>query len=102
MLARTAVFSALLAAGSCALAQTNATALTTNSVDFVFVTRGGLALDSGTTPRFHAQVVARGEGANVARAFNQAAVKQDAAAARFGPDPKRPYFTVRFAMPIPP
>lgn len=34
--------------------------------------------------------------------FNQSAVKQDTAAAQFGPDAKKPYFTVRFAMPVPP
>jgi hypothetical protein len=34
--------------------------------------------------------------------FNQTTVKQGAGPAAFGPDPKLPYFTVRFAMPIPP
>src|SRR5712671_7297116 len=34
--------------------------------------------------------------------FNQSAVKQGVEPARLGPDPKKPYFTVRFAMPIPP
>jgi len=34
--------------------------------------------------------------------FVQSAVKQNSAPARLGPDPKQPYFTVRFAMPIPP
>ena len=34
--------------------------------------------------------------------FCQSAVKQDAAPALLGPDPKIPYFTVRFALPIPP
>jgi len=34
--------------------------------------------------------------------YAQSAVKQDTAAARLGPDPAKPYFTVRFAMPIPP
>lgn len=34
--------------------------------------------------------------------FNQAAVKQNIAPALQGPDPKVPYFTVRFALPIPP
>jgi len=34
--------------------------------------------------------------------FNQSAVKQGSDAAKFGPDSKTPYFTVRFAMPIPP
>jgi hypothetical protein len=34
--------------------------------------------------------------------FNQSAVKQSAAPAILGPNPGAPYFTVRFAMPIPP
>ena len=34
--------------------------------------------------------------------FTQSAVKQSSVAAQFGPDAKKPYFTVRFAMPIPP
>ena len=34
--------------------------------------------------------------------FVQSAVKQDTAVAKLGPDPKKPYFTVRFALPIPP
>jgi hypothetical protein len=34
--------------------------------------------------------------------FNQSAVKQSAAPALLGPNPKIPYFTARFALPIPP
>jgi hypothetical protein len=34
--------------------------------------------------------------------FNQSAVKQGTGPATFGPDPRVPYFTVRFALPIPP
>ena len=34
--------------------------------------------------------------------FCQSAVKQSTAPALLGPDPKIPYFTVRFAMPVPP
>lgn len=34
--------------------------------------------------------------------FNQSAIKQSTEPARLGPDPKFPYFTVRFALPIPP
>ncbi len=34
--------------------------------------------------------------------FNQTAVKQGTGPAMLGPDPKTPYFTVRFAMPVPP
>lgn len=34
--------------------------------------------------------------------FTQSAVKQSPEAAQFGPDAMKPYFTVRFALPIPP
>jgi hypothetical protein len=34
--------------------------------------------------------------------FTQSAVKQDSDIAKFGPNPKVPYFVVRFAMPVPP
>ena len=34
--------------------------------------------------------------------FNQSVIKQGTDPAAFGPNPKVPYFTVRFAMPIPP
>jgi hypothetical protein len=34
--------------------------------------------------------------------FNQSAIKQGTEPATYGPDAKKPYFTVRFAMPIPP
>lgn len=34
--------------------------------------------------------------------FSQLSVKQDTGPARLGPNPKIPYFTVRFALPIPP
>jgi hypothetical protein len=34
--------------------------------------------------------------------FNQSAIKQGTEPASLGPDPQLPYFTVRFAMPVPP
>ena len=39
---------------------------------------------------------------SAARPFNQSAVKQTSEAAQFGPNPKLPYFTARFALPVPP
>jgi antitoxin component YwqK of YwqJK toxin-antitoxin module len=39
---------------------------------------------------------------SVTTPFVQSAVKQSVEPAQFGPDAKKPYFTVRFAMPIPP
>ncbi len=38
----------------------------------------------------------------VALPFGQSAIKQSSQPARFGPNPEKPYFTVRFALPIPP
>lgn len=38
----------------------------------------------------------------VAWPFNQTAVKQSSAPALLGPDARKPYFTVRFALPVPP
>ena len=38
----------------------------------------------------------------VALPYGQSALKQGVALAAYGPDPAKPYFTVRFAMPIPP
>ncbi len=40
--------------------------------------------------------------ADPALPFNQSAVKQSSEPAKLGPDPKSPFFTVRFALPIPP
>jgi predicted heme/steroid binding protein len=34
--------------------------------------------------------------------FSQSAIKQGAEPAKLGPNPKSPYFTVRFALPVPP
>jgi len=39
---------------------------------------------------------------NTVLPFCQSAVKQSVAPARQGPDPARPYFAVRFALPVPP
>ena len=38
----------------------------------------------------------------VALPFNQSAVKQSSESAQLGPNPKIPYFTLRFALPVPP
>ena len=39
---------------------------------------------------------------SLAMPYGQWAIKQGVAPAAYGPDPAKPYFTVRFAMPIPP
>ena len=48
------------------------------------------------------EIFAAREDSTLRLPFNQSALKQGATPARLGPDPKLPYFTVRFAMPIPP
>ncbi len=48
------------------------------------------------------EIFAAPEDATLGLPFNQSALKQGTAPALLGPDPKIPYFTVRFAMPIPP
>lgn len=48
------------------------------------------------------EIFAAPENSALVPSFNQWALKQDTAPALLGPDPKVPYFTVRFAMPIPP
>ena len=47
------------------------------------------------------QLVAAAENNNPLP-FNQSAIKQDSTPAQFGPNANTPYFTVRFAMPLPP
>ena len=48
------------------------------------------------------EIFAAREDSTLRLPFNQSALKQGATPALLGPDPKLPYFTVRFAMPIPP
>lgn len=47
-------------------------------------------------------ILALDQAGEVRPPFSQSAVKQDSQPAQLGPNPKKPYFTVRFAMPIPP
>src|ERR1041385_5198873 len=95
---RLTAFSALLAAGWDALAQTNGAA---ESLAFVVRASGKFPL---AAEKFGDLTLSRvapdrpGEGIG----FAQAGVKQTSAPARIGPDPNMPYFTVRFALPIPP
>jgi len=48
------------------------------------------------------EIFAAPENSALVSPFNQSALKEGTAPALLGPDPKVPYFTVRFAMPIPP
>jgi len=75
-----------------------------NNCDYLHVRASGFSLgtsniQAGTQEIF---LVIDSPQPPVAWPFNQAAVKQGTAPARIGPDPRIPYFTVRFALPIPP
>ena len=90
---RLAVLSALVALGLSAPAQTN----------FIHVEAAGFAAGANNavfdgTNRLELLL----DETNLPLPFNQSAVKQSSAPALLGPDPKIPYFTVRFALPIPP
>ncbi len=60
-------------------------------------TTGAAAINAGTN-----QIALQIKPAGPVLPFCQSAVKQGTEPALLGPDPKIPYFTVRFAMPIPP
>src|SRR5262249_53980062 len=76
-----------------------AAAVSTNSDEFVLIANGKITLSPNGAGRFHVRLVPPAENPVP---FSQAAVKQSTAAAQLGPKPDQPYFTVRFAMPIPP
>jgi hypothetical protein len=78
-----------------------AVAVTTNSVEFNLIASGKFSLATESFGPLRIHLVAPAPAAGSA-GFSQAAVKQSTSPAQLGPDPKRPYFTVRFAMPIPP
>jgi hypothetical protein len=75
--------------------------VSTNSLEFDLIASGKFSLAAETFGPLSVHLVAREPAAGSA-GFSQAAVKQSSAAAQLGPDPQRPYFTVRFALPIPP
>ena len=90
---RLLLMAVMLAVGPLASAQTGRV---------VFIRASGFTLSGNTsavdaTNRFQFSIADTG-----ARPFTQSAVKQDSSPAKFGPEPNKPYFTVRFAMPIPP
>jgi hypothetical protein len=70
--------------------------------NFIHVSASGFKLGENTTvfdEKDHLSIVIDPVGSVP---FSQSAVKQSMEAASLGPNPKVPYFTVRFAMPIPP
>ena len=90
---RLAVLSALVALCLSASAQTN----------FIHVEASGFEVGANNavfdgTNRLELLL----DETNLPMPFSQSAVKQSSAPALLGPNPKTPYFTVRFAMPIPP
>lgn len=84
-----------LCLGGTARAQTNET---------VLVRASGFALDGSATVSDGANRIQLAfDPANAALPpFEQSAVKQGTGPALLGPDPAKPYFHVRFAMPVPP
>lgn len=72
------------------------------ATNLVVETRGGITASAQIVAGFRLQIEVPPDDARGARAFNQSAIKQDDTIARQGPDPAFPYFTVRFALPIPP
>jgi hypothetical protein len=88
-----------------AQAQTDSTPAPANlsGTEIVRVVAGGFALGTNASIRAgEKQIALLLDATNSSLPFNQSAVKQSAAPALQGPNPKIPYFTVRFALPIPP
>ena len=83
----------------CLVAQAAADSPAPDKRDVVIVTRGGFSAESNSTPAGRLRLLTTDAPG---RAFSQIAIKQSTSVARLGPDPAAPYFTVRFALPIPP
>jgi len=72
-------------------------------LEFIVVKAPGFQLGEPASIRDGTrQFVLSLDGASKQKLFTQAAVKQDSAPALRGPNPGRPYFATRFALPIPP
>ena len=70
--------------------------------EFVLIAAGKLSVDRATAERFRTRVESPADRERLSPPFNQSAIKQSTEAAALGPNPKIPYFTVRYALPIPP
>ncbi len=68
--------------------------------EFVVLASGKFSLAAETFGTLHLRIVPPPSSGTAG--FSQAAVKQSVTPAKLGPDPSVPYFTVRFALPIPP
>lgn len=91
-----AIFAALV--GNCLLEMAGKCAEVSEK-ELVVMARGGFAAAPSNVAGFHLSI-ARATGDYLP--FSQSAVRQGNTPAMIGPNPKVPYFTVRFAMPIPP
>jgi hypothetical protein len=87
-----------------AWSQTNAgkTSIEVLGSEWVVIAKGGMQVETGTAARSSVRVIPPPSSVPGSTPFTQAALKQGRAAAGLGPDSKSPYFTVRFALPIPP
>ena len=90
------VLASLLALGLTAPAQADTQTLRVRAAGFVLGTNH--AVPTATNQL----VLTIDAPASSAPPFSQSAMKQGTAPALLGPNPKQPYFTVRFAMPVPP
>jgi hypothetical protein len=85
---------ALVGRGAESKAQTNS-----SSPEFVIVAPDGISVDDATARQFGVRILTREYQRS---SFAQAALKQGNDVARLGPSAERPYFVVRYALPIPP
>lgn len=70
--------------------------------EMISVRAAGFSLGTSSINTGTNQITLRLEDSNQPLPFCQSAIKQGSEQALLGPDPRLPYFTVRFAMPIPP
>jgi hypothetical protein len=88
-----------LVAGAAFGAPSEVAGATNETID---VRAAGFAVGQGKINAGNDTIDLKLDASGLAQPFCQSAIKQDTAPASRGPDPKIPYFTVRFALPIPP
>jgi len=97
----TSRLTALLAVGLWLVASADAQA--TGDADTIQVNAPGFQLGEAASIREgEKQTVLSLVGTRAQKLFTQSGIKQDLAPALRGPEPKRPHFSVRFALPLPP
>ena len=97
-----AVAAATLGANAVSLGEAGPTSTNWVFSDYKLTAREGFRADDQTAKLFRAKIDKPPEDFSPSVSFNQAAVRQGTEQARFGSDPKQPYFNVRLALPIPP